>query len=40
MLQQEYLYMAEYNCRIPYSVKDVAEVMSRPLEEIRKQLEN
>ncbi|MBN7772879.1 hypothetical protein [Clostridium aminobutyricum] len=39
MVQQQSFYLAEYNCRIPYSVKSIAEVMTEPLEKIKLQIE-
>lgn len=39
MIQQEFFYLAEYNCRIPYTVKSIAEELQEPLDEIRSKLE-
>lgn len=39
MIQQEFFYLAEYNCRIPYTVKSIVEDLLEPLEKIGSKIE-
>lgn len=34
VIPQEYLYEAEYNCRIPYTLKNIKNIMESPLKEV------